>query len=595
MRGPPEGYGQQGYNPSYESSQTSGSHQSPYDNPQYGYNHGYDPSYEQGFMPSPNLRPDAGPYHDGSPSLPPMSATAYPSGRSTPVRSSHSFASDPFRDPHGGAYGQRLAPGMGQVNPNDIMDDGDDGLEYRKSARNSMLSMGNSSDRGRSAAGAAAGGAAAGGVMGGLMNKNRASYGPVNASATPYQGPGISDIDLGEQAARHKEQSAWAQKEAQSRKRRKIALIALIAIVVIGGIAGGVIGGILTNERERNGPLGGGTSGQTASDDISKNGDLDINSKEIKALLNNKDLHKVFPGVDYTPLNTQFPDCINDPPSQNNITRDVAVLSQLTNTIRLYGTDCNQTQMTIHALRQLKMDKDMKIWLGVWQDNNKTTNARQLSQMWDILDEYGDKPFKGLIVANEILFREQMTTSELGDLLAEVRTNLTSKGMKLPVATSDLGDKWTAELAKVSDYIMANIHPFFGGINAKDAASWTNTFWNNNNGPYFKSDVSHNVISEIGWPSQGGTDCGSEKVTDCPDASVAGIPEMNRLMEDWVCGAMSNGTNYFWFEMFDEPWKISFNTKGKEWEDHWGLMTVDRKLKDGVKIPDCGGKTIGPA
>lgn len=53
--------------------------------------------------------------------------------------------------------------------------------------------------------------------------------------------------------------------------------------------------------------------------------------------MDNDKLHKVFPGFDYTPLNVQHPYCIHDPPSQNNITRDVAVLSQLTNVIRLYG------------------------------------------------------------------------------------------------------------------------------------------------------------------------------------------------------------------------------------------------------------------
>jgi len=81
----------------------------------------------------------------------------------------------------------------------------------------------------------------------------------------------------------------------------------------------------------------------------------------------------------------------------------------------------------------------------------------------------------------------------------------------------------------------------------------------------------------------------------CPDSTsgaVAGIDEMNQFISDWVCQSLANGTEYFWFEGFDEPWKISFNTPGKEWEDKWGLMDVNRKLKDGVKIPDCGGLTV---
>ncbi len=185
-----------------------------------------------------------------------------------------------------------------------------------------------------------------------------------------------------------------------------------------------------------------------------------------------------------------------------------------------------------------------------------------------------------------------MTVAQLSTLLETVRTNLTAKSLSLPVATSDLGDNWTAELAQASDYVMANIHPFFGGVNAKDAASWTYSFWTNNNGAFFKQDTTKNVISETGWPSQGGTDCGTTTVTSCPDASVAGIQQMNQFMSDWVCQALTNNTQYFWFEAFDEPWKIEFDTGDQNWEDHWGLLDVDRNLKSGVSIPNCGGKTV---
>src|SRR5690606_24604129 len=141
--------------------------------------------------------------------------------------------------------------------------------------------------------------------------------------------------------------------------------------------------------------------------------------------------------------------------------------SQLTDTVRLYGTDCNQTQMVVHAIERLELKDTMKVWLGVWQDGNTTTNERQLDQMWDILDEYGDEPFAGLIIANEILFREEMDIDELGQLLSDTRKELKAKNLNLPVATSDLGDDLTQALVDESDYVMANIHPFFAGVPAK--------------------------------------------------------------------------------------------------------------------------------
>ena len=60
--------------------------------------------------------------------------------------------------------------------------------------------------------------------------------------------------------------------------------------------------------------------------------------------------------------------------------------------------------------------------------------------------------------------------------------------------------------------------------------------------------------------------------------NISGVAEANMVM--------------YRFEAFDEPWKIIYDTPGKNWEDKWGLMDSARNLKPGLKIPDCGGKTV---
>jgi hypothetical protein len=45
------------------------------------------------------------------------------------------------------------------------------------------------------------------------------------------------------------------------------------------------------------------------------------------------------------------------------------------------------------------------------------------------------------------------------------------------------------------------------------------------------------------------------------------------------------------FEIFDEPWKYTYNTPTQQWETQWGLMDANRVLKPNVTIPSCGGKT----
>jgi len=556
---------------------------------------GYDPRMEMRggsgdrelYEDSPYMRP-APRNEPSSSSLTPMGAAAFPPGMASPQarsivsRSAHSSNQDPFNhepyvDTPYNRYSRNLDPSMAEFDPSTIEDDGDDGLDYRNGNSRSMLSLGHDSDR----IAPAAGGAAAGGVIGGLLGRKAVpgasgpAYDPVG---NPYPGP--NNFELGQ------EKTEWANKSAAHRKKRKWMILAGIVLLIL-AIAGGVVGGIFG--ARNSGGSSDAPKGDSASADQANNGDLNKDSAEIKKLLGNTKLHKVFPGIDYTPMYTQYPDCLSYPASQNNVTRDMAVLSQLTNVVRLYGTDCNQTEMVIHSIEQLGLKDQVKVWMGVWQDKNATTNKRQLEQMYSIFDKYGADPFVGVIVGNEVLFREDMTAAELKTVLTGVKTNLTAAGIDLPLASSDLGDDWTAELANEVDYVMANIHPFFAGVDSKSAASWTWDFWQNHD-VVLKADVTKHIISETGWPSTGGTGCGG--AATCTNGSVAGITEMNSFMDDWVCQALANGTNYFWFEAFDEPWKIKFNEEGKEWEDKWGLMDVNRNLKPGVTIPDCGGKTV---
>ncbi|KAL2362491.1 hypothetical protein RJZ56_004607 [Blastomyces dermatitidis] len=490
------------------------------------------------------------------------------------------FYDDPYQRSHHNSWGPVNAE---PINPNDIIDDGDDGF-MRKPQRRSMLSLGkNSSHNSLPAAGAggAVAGAAAGRALASLPARIQGQ-----TTGGPDGGPEYDAVST--------EKSEWLSNQKHGNKIMKWIVGIIIALVVI-GIVGGIVGGIL-GSRNRN---SGGRGGQSSDDDLATNGDLNKDSPEIKELMAMEGLYKVFPGMDYTPWGTQYPLCLTYPPSQNNVTRDMAVLSMLTNTVRLYGTDCNQTQMVLHAMQRLEL-KDMKLWLGVWIDNNATTNDRQMEQLYEIVRETKNKSvFMGVIVGNEVLYRGKnsnsplTTTTALVKYMQEVKSQLKSMGADMPVATSDLGDNWTPELAKEADVVMANVHPFFAGVAVDEAASWAWSFWQDQNVALTRGTDKHHIISEIGWPSEGGNNCSPNPCQTKTAGSVAGIEELNRFMETWVCQSLDNGTDYFWFEAFDEPWKASYNEPhlGKEWEDKWGLMDPGRNLKPGLRIPSCGGRT----
>ncbi|GFF58872.1 probable glucan endo-1,3-beta-glucosidase btgC [Aspergillus udagawae] len=523
-----------------------------------------------------------------------LGAAAAPAGQLTPGQSvSHLSSSNPsqrnlYDIPYQGVGGLNAGPYQRHsayssndlpvdINPDEIVDDGDDGFAPAPNSRSGARIQ---------TVPAAAGGAAAGGVLGNLGGL----FGGKSAADTSYGPVPGAGLEAGEKGR-------WVKPKPGGGSRKRGWIVgAILAFIIIGAIVGGAVGGTIGHKDNAKSSSASSSSTQTANGDTSANGDLDKNSAEIKALMNNNNLHKVFPGIDYTPWGVQYPLCLKYPPSQNNVTRDMAVLTQLTNNVRLYGTDCNQTEMVLHAIDKLEL-KDMKIWLGVWIDSNETTSRRQLDQLYKIIDDAKDTSiFNGAIVGNEALFRagsdKASAQRTLTNYMQEVKDYFKKKNLDLPVATSDLGDNWDATLVQAADVVMSNVHPFFGGIPIDQAAAWTWQFWQDHDVALTKGTNKKQVISEVGWPSGGGNDCGSG--ANCPNdtaGSVAGIDEMNKFMEDWVCQALENGTDYFWFEAFDEPWKIQYNTANENWEDKWGLMDAARNLKPGLKIPDCGGKT----
>lgn len=476
------------------------------------------------------------------------------------AQSPYTYRDSPYNINRYSSSNLELGPG---INPEELPDNDDDwGMAEptTQQKRRSFNPFHSVSREGTPSSSGVAIGAAAGGVSASALHVRDPS-GKYNAVPATESSP-----------ERHlTEKSEWLAQETTRNKRLRWIVGTIIAVLVIAAIVGGVLGGILGRKNnDKNKVSGGGSGGGEATAEhvaADNKNDLDKNSKEIQALLNNDNLHKVFPGMDYTPLNVQYPECMHVPPSQNNITRDMAVLSQLTNAVRLYGTDCNQTEMVLHAIDRLELP-DMKVWLGVWIGDNETTNARQLDQLWNIVDSYDAARFKGVIVGNEVLFRKDITEPELATIIRSVKQNLTERGIALPIATSDLGDNWTADLAGEVDIVMSNIHPFFAGVTAEEATSWTWSFWQNKDVVLTSGDFTgrntKQIISEVGWPSEGGNSCGQLACATDTEGSVAGVQEMNTFMEDWVCASLRNETVYFWYVGLEQhslispaPWNVS--------------------------------------
>jgi len=63
----------------------------------------------------------------------------------------------------------------------------------------------------------------------------------------------------------------------------------------------------------------------------------------------------------------------------------------------------------------------------------------------------------------------------------------------------------------------------------------------------------------VGWPSGGGS----------INSSVAGISEMQYFLNHFLSAAKNANVTYYYFEGYDEPWKVIFNTATAQYEDKW--------------------------
>lgn len=145
---------------------------------------------------------------------------------------------------------------LGLVNPHDIEDDGDDGLQYpRHSQRDSVRSFSNSERGARQAAGTSGGlGVMSREATEAFLGRNGKGPRPVACitsvaltADTYLQGRGKGGMT--ELYARDgpEDSSDWmAKRKGRSRRWKRWLMICLVFLLVAGGMLGGIIGGVVS-------------------------------------------------------------------------------------------------------------------------------------------------------------------------------------------------------------------------------------------------------------------------------------------------------------------------------------------------------------
>ncbi|KAJ6520911.1 glycoside hydrolase family 17 protein [Mycena vulgaris] len=375
--------------------------------------------------------------------------------------------------------------------------------------------------------------------------------------------------------------NAWLEKSATRSKGRPKWMI-IGAVGLLGLIAAGVALGIVLSKK----------SSSSSSSSSSSASSKTSSSSDPSSFTKDPALIKSFYGIAYTPEGSQLPDCGN---SLADVITDVQLLSQLTTRIRLYGADCNQTELVLEAISQTKVN--LTVWLGNYAvaTDNGTAYDRQRDLIKTALEKYGVEHIGGVTVGNEFILNYLTANSAtdpdgtvgntgaaiLIDDITDTRSMMSALSLSnISIGTSDAGSYFNTKVLESVEYGLANVHPWFADTTIEAAAGWTATFFQETNldAAAALSNTPQMYIAETGWPSNS-----SDTASATNGASAASEANLQIFLDTFVCQANTNGTKYFYFELFDEKWKDEEYGGVEGW---WGLFYQNRTLKS-ITIPTC--------
>src|SRR5262252_4980539 len=296
----------------------------------------------------------------------------------------------------------------------------------------------------------------------------------------------------------------------------------------------------------------------------------------------------VLNSVSYSPFTTgAHPDLEGSRPPEARIRADLKAIAPYTKAIRLYSSTGGVEQVP-----KIAAEFGLKVTLGIWLDKSekrgegearpafdpscksrfeqemsdlldvpcKSRNVREISSALDLLHK--NRNVNGIMVGNETLFRRDMTTDELAEVVKRVKREVAGA---VPVSTGEIyselletnkdGGLVAEKLISKLDFIAAHVLPYWGRIPAEGAVEDAVRVYDLLRKTF---PGKHIVIAEFGWPSSGYN----------RGAAIPGKFEQAGIMREFVARAQERGIDYNLIEAYDQPWKTIEGSVGA----YWGLF-----------------------
>lgn len=280
-------------------------------------------------------------------------------------------------------------------------------------------------------------------------------------------------------------------------------------------------------------------------------------------------------GAAYTPYR-QYGAC----PEEWQVYEDLQMVMSVTKRVRMYSMEC---QVVNRIVLQYATEGKLELLLGVWIDN-RSRDQGEVEDLMSALREYPWAKINGIVVGNEVMYRNTLHPSSLAGRIYEVRHRVRALGEETGSEILKTTPIYAVEafphpeVVAASDCLGVNVHPFYvpdlpnyGSADemAEGAVVMATKVMDLFKGMYPGKPL---VVTEIGWPTSSSYGSALDKHTGSMDIAT-------KFMWKWKHHAEINNIPYYYFEIFDSPWRHPlFPSDSAEMSDfNFGLYYADRR------------------
>jgi exo-beta-1,3-glucanase (GH17 family) len=232
--------------------------------------------------------------------------------------------------------------------------------------------------------------------------------------------------------------------------------------------------------------------------------------------------------------------------SAEQIDEDLTLLSRYTDCIRTYSNANGLAQIPAIAKRH-----GLKMLMGLWLANDAAFNRQQIATAIDLAKKYPDV-ISAVVVGNEVLLRGEMSVTDLGAIIREVKSQVS-----MPVTYADVWEFWLRyrDLANDVDFVTIHILPYWEDVPlpASRAAAHVDDIRKQVAAAIPNKEI---LIGEIGWPSAG----------RMREGARPSLSNQARVITETLALAQRENFRVNVIEAFDQSWKRALEgSTGRYW------------------------------